>query len=767
MANNPYELVTTDKILFIIDAEHSVEEKYLSEWIDKLRAESGFTGQESRCVLSIAANPENIDVKGFDKALDVDPNTLVAPVRILWKSSLDEMNESPRLADMLKGNPRRPSRAQARRIIADDATKAICIAGKPATLADLIERFEERRRNAFVDKDLSHYVAGQAGLALEVAERRLRGSRYKIPRQVANQIRSSYRYKQGIQKLSEESGETEEQLRERARVYFSELVAVPHNFWQDVMGGFNRWVISLGYEDKLVMDKKRLMRFRKIVQEHPSAILWTHKTHMDGLTMQAVLFENDFPTPHTMGGINMAFAGMGFLARSAGAIFIRRSFQDNNLYKFVLRQYLAYLLDKRFPLTWSFEGTRSRVGKLMPPRYGMLKYVLDAMEESSQDNLHIIPVAINYDMINDVKDYAAEQSGAIKRPESLSWFVSYLRGFKQPLGRIYLDFGEPVIVSKADVQNDELALQKIAFKVGVEANRVTPITLTALMSMSLLGASPRAQTIGELQDNMDVLRTWAEHRDVKFTSDFEEGNREHMLEIINHMIDSKLIRRYDEGPETVYAVAPDQHAEASYYRNTIVHHFVTKALTELALMEAANATENSIDVFWKEADRLRDMFKFEFFYSPTEEFRADVKAELAFFDKSWEKKLEKRTSTSDLLKNFTPIVAHASLKPYIEAYRIVADVFARLPDTETLNEKAMLTASFRYGRQAYLQRRITSKASLGQILFKNGYKLLDSYGLVAPSEGVAEKRKKFSQDLRKLAHRLEQIRVLAMPHDFD
>ena len=96
----------------------------------------------------------------------------------------------------------------------------------------------------------------------------------------------------------------------------------------------------------------------------------------------------------------------------------------------------------------------------MPPRYGMLKYVLDAMEESSQDNLHIIPVAINYDMINDVKDYAAEQSGAIKRPESLSWFVSYLRGLKQPLGRIYLDFGEPVIVSKADVQNDELALQK-------------------------------------------------------------------------------------------------------------------------------------------------------------------------------------------------------------------------------------------------------------------------------------------------------------------
>jgi glycerol-3-phosphate O-acyltransferase len=287
------------------------------------------------------------------------------------------------------------------------------------------------------------------------------------------------------------------------------------------------------------------------------------------------------------------------------------------------------------------------------------------------------------------------------------------------------------------------------------------------MSMSLLGASPRAQTIDELQANMDALRIWAKHRGVKFTSDFEEHNREHMLEIINYMIDSELIRRYDEGPETVYAVAPDQHAIASYYRNTIVHHFVTKAITELALMQAANVSENGLEAFWNEADRLRDMFKFEFFYAPTEQFRADVKTELAFFDQKWEKKLAKRSSTSQLLKSFIPITAHASLKPYIEAYRIVADVFALLPETETLDEKTMLNACFKYGRQAYMQRRITSKASLGQILFKNGYKLLDSYGVVTPGEGVAEKRKRISQDLRKLAHRLEQIRVLAMPHDFE
>jgi glycerol-3-phosphate O-acyltransferase len=123
-----------------------------------------------------------------------------------------------------------------------------------------------------------------------------------------------------------------------------------------------------------------------------------------------VCFDNDFPAPHILGGVNMAFAGLGFLARRAGAIFIRRSFQDDPLYKMILRQYISYLMEKRFPLSWAFEGTRSRVGKLMPPRYGLLKYVMDSAHATGLRNLHIIPISISYDMIGDVKDYAKPSS---------------------------------------------------------------------------------------------------------------------------------------------------------------------------------------------------------------------------------------------------------------------------------------------------------------------------------------------------------------------
>ena len=765
---NPWTQIDSKHVLFIIDAEHEVEERLLLQWLNDTKLEVDFSGSVSHCVVPIAHDPEDIPTEGLQMALQVTDETLVVPVRVVWKTSFDEVNGKPRLRDLLRGNPRRPSKTKAQRILDADPSRALCITGKPATAGDLSKRYDQRREIAHVDTNLADYVAEQASVALEVAERRLRGGRYKVPRQVSKQVRSSDRYKAGLLEIAAQTGDSEQELRTKALPYFKELVATPHNFWQDVAGAFNRWVISLGYENKVVVDVEKLERFRSIVRENPTALLWTHKTHMDGITMQSVLFEHDFPPPHTMGGINMAFAGVGFLARRSGAIFIRRSFQDNPLYKLVLRQYLAYLLEKRFPLTWSFEGTRSRVGKLMPPRYGMLKYVMDAMQESSADDLHLIPVAINYDMNNDVKDYAAEQSGAIKRPESLSWFISYLRRMRQPLGRIYIDFGEPVVVKKSTFSDDPLALQKTAFKIGVEANRVTPITLTSLMSLSLLGAAPRAQTIEELQDNMRALREWSKDRDIRFTSDFDDDNGKQMQELISNMVSSELINRYDEGPETVYAVAANQHAMASYYRNTIVHHFVAKAITELSLVEAANADGDTLEAFWNEADRLKDMFKFEFFYEATDEFHEGIKRELKHYDVKWESNMGDRSNVIAMLRNMTPLVAHCSLQPYIEAYRIVADVFASLSPNETLDQKATVAAAFKYGRQAYLQRRISSNASIGQILFKNGYQLLDSYGVVGVGGAdLVERRKKISKDLRVLSHRVEQIRTLAMPNDLE
>jgi glycerol-3-phosphate O-acyltransferase len=401
----------------------------------------------------------------------------------------------------------------------------------------------------------------------------------------------------------------------------------------------------------------------------------------------------------------------------------------------------------------------------MPPKYGLLKYVTEAAHATDARNLHIFPISISYDLIGDVADMTTQQVSAVKSPESLRWFLRYLSGLRRPMGRIYVDFGEPVILEQSPPPEDRLALQKIAFQVGVETNRVTPITLVSLATMILLGSAPRAVTREELQREIDALVSWARDRGIRLTSDFDPENAGEMENLSQMLVDSGLITRYDGGPEVVYTIAAEHHAEANYYRNTTIHHFVNKAIAELALMHVVQFNHGIARAFWDEAERLRDLFKFEFFYAPTEEFRDQLREELQRYDTEWESKLEDDTGYAQrMLAEITPLVAHTTLLSFVEAYRVVADVLARMADDAELEEKECVNQSLAYGRQAYLQRRISSEASIGKLLFQNGYKLLANMGLTEGGNAeLGRRRRQLSQDLRELAHRLEIIKTIALP----
>ncbi len=752
-------------VLFIIDAAHRIEEDLLRSWLTEQQKTAGFSGNAHEVVVPILRSPENIPTRALGQVMDLPATTLVVPVRVAWMTSVEYKSVEPRLRDLLRGNPRKPGVGRAKRILKRHPERVQCVAGDGATLEELRQRYVRTRGEAASASQLADFVAGQAGLALDIAERRLLGGRYKVPRQVAKNLQASPKFRVGVQQLSAELGRPVADLQRESAEIMKELVSIPQTFWLDVMGVLNRKVISLGYETDIVVDEKGLERMRQMTRQYPTALLWTHKTHVDGFAMHWTFFKNDFPAPHILGGVNMAFGGLGFLARRAGAIFIRRSFQDNLLYKYILRSYIGYLLEKRFPLTWAFEGTRSRVGKLMPPRYGLLKYVIEAAHAGDAENLHIIPIAINYDLIGDVADYASEQAGATKQPESLRWFIGYLRGLRQPLGRIYMDFGEPVVLERAPPPEDTLALQKVAFQVGVEVNKVTPITLPSLATMILLGAAPRALTRDELVREMDSLVEWARKRNIRMTSDFDPENREAQENLAETMVSNGLVTRYDGGPERVYAITSDQDGIASYYRNTTIHHFVNKAIIELTMLKLAQFNSSSVEGFWEEADRLRDLFKFEFFYAPTAEFRDDLRKELAHYDADWETRLAEETGFAQrIMGEYFPLVAHSTLLHFVDAYRVVADVLALQADDADVEEKECVNQALAYGRQAYLQRRISNQSSIGKLLFQNGWKLMDNRGLTrGGGADIGERRKAMSQDLRELAHRIDIVRTLALP----
>ena len=93
----------------------------------------------------------------------------------------------------------------------------------------------------------------------------------------------------------------------------------------------------------------------------------------------------------------------------------------------------------------------------MPPRYGLLKYVLEACDATDARDIHIIPISISYDLIRDVEEYATEQTSHSKGAESLRWLISYLRSLARPMGKVYVDIGKPVVLDRAPHPDDRLA----------------------------------------------------------------------------------------------------------------------------------------------------------------------------------------------------------------------------------------------------------------------------------------------------------------------
>ena len=540
----------------------------------------------------------------------------------------------------------------------------------------------------------------------------------------------------------------------------------------DLASNFIHWLYTRGYSETIDYDREQLEGIYALAQRHPVVFLPTHKSNLDHLSLQYVLHQNGHPPNHTAGGINMNFFPLGMLWRRSGVFFIRRSFKDNEPYKFVLRQYIDYLVEKRFPLEWYIEGGRSRSGKLLPPRYGMLAYVVDSYRRAKAEDVILLPVSIAYDQIQDVGSYAAEQSGGAKQAEGFGWFLGVVRSLGRPLGKIHMRFGEPLSLAsvlgppdpEAEPRADEvsLAIQKIAFEVSARINRATPITATSLVSMVLLGRGDRAMSADQIFDVLAPRLEYLRKRKLPTTGDLELDTPAGVRRALDALAGNKVLTCYDQGPEPVYGIEANQHLTAAYYRNTIVHFFVNASICELALLRAAEPEAGEpLEAFWKEAMALRDLLKFEFFFAEKDFFRQEIREELSLQAVDWEDRIrEGPDSILRMVTNWSPFSSHRTVRPFIEAYRVVSDELEGADGP--IDEAKFLAACLTRGRQYRLQRRIRSEESVSKVLFQTALKLAGNRGLLDPeAEDLAEDRQEFAEEVRSVARRVEGIDALA------
>ena len=222
-----------------------------------------------------------------------------------------------------------------------------------------------------------------------------------------------------IAEQSKKKNQSAKKVQRKVNRYFDEIAS---RFDIDVvflMDSFLRLVWSWIYR-KLVYEKSDIQMLNKAAQKGSLVLVPSHRSHVDYLVFSQVLFWEGM-LPHIAAGINLSFFPLGNMLRRAGAFFIRRSFAGNVLYSTVFKAYVKRLLKEGFTQEFFIEGGRSRTGKTLPPKMGMLGMIVDAYMDSREKDLLFVPASISYDKIVESKSYIKELGGAQKESEISRW----------------------------------------------------------------------------------------------------------------------------------------------------------------------------------------------------------------------------------------------------------------------------------------------------------------------------------------------------------
>jgi glycerol-3-phosphate O-acyltransferase len=570
--------------------------------------------------------------------------------------------------------------------------------------------------------------------------------------------------------LAQQLGRDAAGVRAEAATYLRELAAT-HN--PAVLAAWHRlsaWLVR-GYD--IVASDVELAELRRLDRDHTLIFLISHRSYLDEFALPPRLLQAGITPCYGMAGANLDFFPLGTLARRNGIVHVRRASAGKPVYYLALRAIIARMVADGDNLAWAIEGGRSRTGKLRPPRYGLLRYVTDAVESAGASDTMIVPVSILYDQLplHEVEPMVSESRGGSKQPEDLKWLAQFALRLEARLGHIYLDFGAPIPVHerlralRGEGLNDRQVVERVALDICHRLNRTTPVTATAAVCVAMLGADS-ALTLAEVCDTVTPLANYLTARGWAVAGGEDLTNRATVARTLASLVDSGVLACYDAGPHTVWGIGEEQHLIAAVYRNSAVHVLLVRAIGELALLTLAQTPDGDDRTAWNAALALRELLKFEFFFAERTEFSDELWNEVALFSDRQRKSAADLTPAKAVagLQNSPLLVAHLVLRPFVDAYRVVAEELAGLQPNQSVDEKPFFDRCLRLATQWSLQHRIASKESISIDMFATALKMARHRGLAdPPSEGdiaggdIGERRRELVRELDELQKSIETL----------
>ena len=757
-------VLTAQDALVLLSMETPVETQLLMDWLGQQRARNPDAKFDVLKLPSGDAPPSALTplVEQLESGPASSEDRSIVPVRVFWLPPPDR-SRIAKLAGLLPGqDPYHPNQRQQRHIVRGDPLRARVVVGESAKVSELRQQWRDTTVGEN-QRDFALFVTRRAILAMERAEYRILGPQYKSPRLVKPEILASARFRAGLQKIP---GATVEE----AGKMLDELATGWSRVSVDLVSVLGR-MISRGFEPEIDYDEFQIAAMRAGLEAHPAVLLFSHRSYIDGAVVPVAMQENRLPPVHVFAGINLSFGLMGPLLRRSGVIFIRRNIGDDALYKYVLREYVGYIVQKRFNLSWSIEGTRSRTGKMLPPKLGLMAYVADAYLDGRSEDILLQPVSISFDQLHETAEYAAYARGGEKTPEGIGWLYNFIKAQgERNYGKIYVRFPEAVSMRQylgeshgplvQDKDAKRLALQKMSFEVAWRILRATPVTATGLVCALLLTTRGAALTLDQLhhtlQDSLDYLDRM---QTPVSTSALRLRSRDGVRAAVDALSNGHPITRVDSGREPVWRIAPDDEHAAAFYRNSLIDVFLETSIVELALAYARRADGDGMEAFWTQAMRLRDLLKFDFYFADSTAFRANIAQEMAWHE-NWEAHVTAGGNEIDaMLFAKRPLMSDSMLRVFFEAYEIVADVLRDAP--AGIGQKELTDMALGVGRQYVAQGRVRSSESVSMLLFATARQVVADQDLIGPAADLAERRIAFRRELRNVLRDFDYVEQIA------
>jgi glycerol-3-phosphate O-acyltransferase len=447
------------------------------------------------------------------------------------------------------------------------------------------------------------------------------------------------RVRDTIRALARERGVSETAVRLNAEKMIREIAANMNSTFLAVLD------VVAGAIFRRMFGKIEVNGLEKVAEyakNHPVVLLPSHRSYFDFLILSWLFYRNHLVPPHILARENMAFGPFGFIFRRAGAFFMRRSV-DDPLYKEVFRSYVGYLLREGFTQEFFIEGGRSRTGKMLPPRLGMLSWDVEAFVTGGRRDLFLIPIAITYEHLVEEQAMLSELEGAQKKDESVFGLMRARKFLKRRFGSVYVNLGEPIsLAAEVGGRRAELAsetpegiaerrrfVEGLGDRLVQRINWATVPNATSVAACALLGESRRGLFRHELVERMQEVVDLLMLQDVRLTPALLRDRGE-FRESISILLRDDLIRRVSDARGEILYFEESRRLALDLYRNGILHYLVAPSFLARRLLRGPATLLMLRDDL---ADWL-DVFHLEFFTPRAELLAAHLEGFLDAFERA-------------------------------------------------------------------------------------------------------------------------------------